>query len=54
MMGTPDMAQDFEPKETGRMVEVNMMFNGAGTGRLDYFECDSAVATRTKFYSCGP
>jgi hypothetical protein len=54
MKGTPDVGQDYEPKETGRLIEVNMLFNGAGTGRLEYFECGSTLPTRSKIYSWGP
>ncbi|MET0593458.1 MAG: hypothetical protein ABW133_12210, partial [Polyangiaceae bacterium] len=53
MMGTPNTGQDYEPRDTGRMIEVNMLFNGSGTGRLEYFECGSATPTRTKLYSWG-
>jgi hypothetical protein len=53
MMGNPEVAQDFVPIDSGRMIEVKVMFIGGGTARLDFFECGSTTPTRSKTYLWG-
>ena len=53
MMGNAQVAQDFIPIDSGRMIEVKVTFAGGGTARLDFFECGSTTPTRSKMYIWG-
>jgi hypothetical protein len=53
MMGNAEVAQDFVPIDTGRMIEADVMFMGNGRARLDFFECGSTTPTRSKVYIWG-